>query len=191
MVDVTLADGTTLTATDHHPFWDATTSQFTYAIDLQVGDQVREANGQLLAVANIRSYDENVTAYNLTVNGIHTYYAGVTPILVHNSCIDPSTVRFSQSSVSPTFSAGGTINDLAEGLGNGTINPADVPPIRVVQQGEDLVSLDNRRLLAFQMAGVDVPYVMASPEEAAAEAWKFTSTNGGTSIRIRGVGMWP
>ena len=47
--------------------------------------------------------------------------------------------------------------------------------------------LNNRRLAAFQQAGVPIPYQMATPQRAAAgEAWKFTTQNGGTSIRIRG-----
>jgi Pretoxin HINT domain len=86
MVDVTLADNSKLTATDRHPFWDATTASFTYAIDLHPGDQLREANGGLITITNLVVFDEDVTAYNLTVNGIHTYYAGTTPVLVHNSC---------------------------------------------------------------------------------------------------------
>jgi RHS repeat-associated protein len=86
MVDVGLADGSTISATDHHPFWDATTGEFTYAIDLRPGHQVRQVDGTLLAVAAIRVYDQDLTAYNLTVDGIHTYYAGTTPVLVHNSC---------------------------------------------------------------------------------------------------------
>jgi hypothetical protein len=86
MVDVHLADGTTITATDRHPFWDATAGEFTYAIDLRPGDKVREIDGTLLTIAGTRVYDADVTAYNLTVDGIHTYYAGTTPVLVHNSC---------------------------------------------------------------------------------------------------------
>jgi Pretoxin HINT domain len=86
MVDVGLADGSTISATDHHPFWDATTGEFTYAIDLRPGHQVRQVDSRLLEVAAIRVYDQDLTAYNLTVDGIHTYYAGTTPVLVHNSC---------------------------------------------------------------------------------------------------------
>jgi hypothetical protein len=56
----------------------------------------------------------------------------------------------------------------------------------VVHRGDDVFSLDNRRLEAFRRAGVDIPYRQATPEEAAAEAWKFTTRNGGESIRIRG-----
>jgi hypothetical protein len=40
MVDIRLADGTVITATDRHPFWDASTARFTYAIDLKAGENV-------------------------------------------------------------------------------------------------------------------------------------------------------
>ena len=85
-VAVTLADGSVLTATDHHPIWDATTSTFTDAINLWVGEDLLGANGQLLAITGERIYDQDLTAYNLQIDGIHTYYAGNTPVLVHNSC---------------------------------------------------------------------------------------------------------
>ena len=53
-------------------------------------------------------------------------------------------------------------------------------------------TLDNRRLVAFQQAGVNIPFRMATPAEVAAEAWKLTTTNGGASIIIRqGWGTWP
>lgn len=100
--------------------------------------------------------------------------------------IDPALVRFSQSSISRNFSSGGTIQDLATGLRSGTVNPADIPAIRLVQQDGNLFTLDNRRLWSFQQAEVPIPYRMATPQEAAGEAWKFTTQNGGTSIRVRG-----
>lgn len=100
--------------------------------------------------------------------------------------IDPSKVRFSQSSIKGMFNDGGSIGELAGGLKNGTVKPIDVPPIRLVEKDCKLFSLDNRRLEAFRQAGVDIPYRMATPEEIAAEAWKFTTQNGGTSIRVRG-----
>jgi hypothetical protein len=62
----------------------------------------------------------------------------------------------------------------------------DVPPIRLVEKDGQLFTLDNRRLEAFRRAGVAVPYRMATTEEAAAEAWKFTTQNGGTTMRVRG-----
>ena len=100
--------------------------------------------------------------------------------------IDPFSVGFSQDSISNEFKDGGTIDDLAENLRTGQVNPQDIPSIRVVEQNGQLFTLDNRRLEAFRRAGVSIPYRMASPQEAAAERWKFTTRNGGTSIRIRG-----
>jgi hypothetical protein len=86
MVDIRLADGTKITATDRHPFWDASARRFAYAIDLRAGERVSTADGKALPILATRIYSADVTAYNLTVEGIHTYYAGVTPVLVHNSC---------------------------------------------------------------------------------------------------------
>jgi hypothetical protein len=100
--------------------------------------------------------------------------------------IDPATVRFSQSSISPNFSAGGSVDDLAAGLRGGTVKAGEVPAIRLVEKEGSRFTLDNRRLEAFRRAETPVPYRMATPEEAAAEAWKFTTKNGGTSIRVRG-----
>jgi hypothetical protein len=99
--------------------------------------------------------------------------------------IDSAALRFSQSSISRNFSAGGTIDDLAAGLRSGSVNPADIPAIRLVEKDGNLFTLDNRRLWSFQQAELPVPYRMATPQEAAAEAWKFTTENGGTSIRVR------
>ncbi len=99
--------------------------------------------------------------------------------------IDSAAVRFTQSSISRNFSAGGTIDQLAAGLRSGTIQASNIPAIRLVEKNGNFFSLDNRRLWSFQQAGVPVPYRMATSEEAAAEAWKFTTTNGGNSIRVR------
>ncbi len=112
--------------------------------------------------------------------------------LADEGFINPSSIRFSQNSVSPNFSAGGSIDDLAAGLRNGSVSPADVPQIRIFESNGQWMTLDNRRLVAFQQAGVDVPYRLATAEEIAAQAWKVTTTNGGTSITIRGGGgSWP
>ncbi len=100
--------------------------------------------------------------------------------------MDPALIRFSQSSISPNFSDGGNVEELANALRNGTVKPDSIPPIRVVEKDGQLFTLDNRRLAAFQKAGVWIRYQMATAEEAAREAWKFTTKNGGISIRIRG-----
>ena len=86
MVELAFEDGSVLTATDGHPFWDVSTGLFTDAIDLQAGELVLALDGSTLQVTAVRVYGEDLTAYNLEIAGIHTYYAGETPVLVHNSC---------------------------------------------------------------------------------------------------------
>ncbi len=100
--------------------------------------------------------------------------------------IDPDVVRFSQDSIKGTFKNGGTVDDLAAGLRSGAIKPGDVPAIRVVERDGQLFTLDNRRLEAFRRAGVPIRYRYATPQEAASEAFKFTTRNGGQSVRVRG-----
>lgn len=86
-----------------------------------------------------------------------------------------------------TFRDGTSIDDLAEGLRSGRIRPYDVPAIRIFERDGKLFTLDNRRLEAFRRAGLDVPVRLATPQEIAEAAWKFTTPNEGVSIRIRGV----
>ena len=100
--------------------------------------------------------------------------------------INPNTVRFSQDSAKAAFGKGGSIQEMADALRSGALKPDQVPAIRLVERDGQLFTLDNRRLEAFRRAGVDVPYRMATPEEAARESWKFTTRNDGVSIRIRG-----
>jgi hypothetical protein len=100
--------------------------------------------------------------------------------------MDPNAVRFSQRSISFYFADGRTIDDLAEGLRSGRIRPEDIPPLRLVEKEGLFFTLDNRRLEAFRRAGVDIPWRLTTPEELAREAWKFTTTNQGVSVKVRG-----
>jgi hypothetical protein len=100
--------------------------------------------------------------------------------------IDPFLVRFSQDSARSTFKRGGTIQDMADGLRNGSLNADKILPIRLVERSGTLFTLDNRRLEAFRRAETNVPFRMATPQETADEAWKFSTKNDGISIRIKG-----
>jgi RHS repeat-associated protein len=88
-------DGDVVTTTEDHPFWNATDHEWQRADQLDVGDLVFGADGQLLEVQGLdyRSVRE-ATAYNLTVDGIHTYFVGVgeDTALVHNTCDVPTSV---------------------------------------------------------------------------------------------------
>jgi len=109
--------------------------------------------------------------------------------LAESGTVSPTRIRFSQDSATAEFGNGTSISDMANGLKNGTLDPTSVPPIRLVARDGEIFTLDNRRLIAFQEAGVDVPYRMATPEEIAKEGWKFTTSNGGTSIQLKFPGM--
>jgi len=101
------------------------------------------------------------------------------------SVIDPFLVRFSQRSIRGTFRDGSTIDDLADGLRSGSVPHESISPIRLVNRDGIYFSLDNRRLEAFRRARVDVPHRLATEEEIESERWKFTTSNGGTSIHVR------
>jgi hypothetical protein len=106
--------------------------------------------------------------------------------------LDPATVRFSQDSIKGQFQTGkfGTIDDLAEGLRTGKIDPANIEPIRVVEREGNLVSIDNRRLEAFRRAGVPIRTrrATAAEIEQAERQGKFSAGRlGSDTIRVRGA----
>lgn len=91
MADVTVADDhdtqTVIRTTQNHPFWDATTSQWTRAANLHLGDHLKSTNTTTtVVVVGVRAVTQTNHRYNLTVADLHTYYvmAGNTPVLVHN-----------------------------------------------------------------------------------------------------------
>ncbi|GAA2909869.1 hypothetical protein Acy02nite_89410 [Actinoplanes cyaneus] len=91
--DVTVKDDktgetTVVKATANHPFWNATTGEWTEAKDLKAGDKLRNADGETTqTVAAIKLWTGLKWMDDLTVNNIHTYYvlAGGTAVLVHNN----------------------------------------------------------------------------------------------------------
>lgn len=85
-----LADGSTLTTTEDHPYWSVDDRRFVPADRLTHGEKVLGADGRAVSVVGLllaSSYDG--VAYNLAVDGIHTYHVGKDAILVHNSCAEP------------------------------------------------------------------------------------------------------
>jgi len=78
--------GEVLTATDRHPFWVESQGAYRKAADLRPGDVLREPDGERAAVESVRVLEpEPERVHNLTVAGLHTYYAGKAPVLVHNA----------------------------------------------------------------------------------------------------------
>ncbi|MEV6172883.1 RICIN domain-containing protein [Streptomyces sp. NPDC051954] len=87
LLDVTLADGGRLTSTPGHKFH-VTGRGWILASELRAGDRLRTPEGTLRTVAALHDRQEAAprTVYDLTVSGLHTFYAvaGSTPVLVHN-----------------------------------------------------------------------------------------------------------
>jgi hypothetical protein len=55
--------------------------------DLRPGQTLRTSSGATVTVLRVHRFHQLHSAYNLTVDSLHTYYvlAGATPVLVHNT----------------------------------------------------------------------------------------------------------
>jgi hypothetical protein len=76
-----------LTATDSHPFWSQSRKKWVEAGALRVGELLRTSAGTYVQITAIRSYEDSKRTYDLTVDGLHTYYVevGDSDVLVHNT----------------------------------------------------------------------------------------------------------
>lgn len=76
-----------------------------------------------------------------------------------------------------------TVLGNAEALANGSLNP-NVLRMNVWKDASGKVwTLDHRRLGAFRLSGLqEAPIQWANPS---GQMWKMTTTNGGTSIKLK------
>jgi RHS repeat-associated protein len=114
--------GSTLTTTTHHPFYDRTRAAFVEAANLHVGDELQTPTGTALIAAVQLRHATDIT-YDLTIDGIHTYYviAGTTPVLVHN-CDGEATVNWDPDMGHATITvkpASGSALTTEQGVGGG------------------------------------------------------------------------
>lgn len=113
-----------------------------------------------------------------TKNGIPSSLSGLA---------EPTGIRFTQSSISSTFSDGSSLLDAIGALRSGVLSPSDLPPIRVYEQDGLIYTLDNRRLFVALQAGTMVNITPATTQQVTSQGWKFTTPNQGCIICIRGV----
>ncbi|MCK2216279.1 DUF6531 domain-containing protein [Actinomadura sp. ATCC 31491] len=75
-----------ITATDRHPFWVPALSEWLGAGQLKPGMWLQTSSGTYVQVVAIRLWTSVRYVYNLTTEGLHTYYvlAGGAAVLVHN-----------------------------------------------------------------------------------------------------------
>jgi Pretoxin HINT domain len=74
-----------LQATRMHPFW-VIGKGWTKAKDLQKEDELVDGSGAAVSVTKAWVQNRTTDTFNLTIDGVHTYYvlAGDSPVLVHN-----------------------------------------------------------------------------------------------------------
>lgn len=84
-------DGEVITTTDDHPFWSVTDQRFERADELGPGEHVLDADNRPVRVSGLAAGTERrALAYNLSVEGVHTYHVGDSSLLVHNACKVPN-----------------------------------------------------------------------------------------------------
>ncbi|MFD5816732.1 RHS repeat-associated core domain-containing protein [Streptomyces sp. NPDC127038] len=100
LIDLTVRDKngnlSTLHTTSRHPFWDDSEHAWIPAGDLTVDHRLKTPTNGHLTIAQVEVVPGAADMYNLTVDGLHTYYvlAGETPVLVHNRrCEGPILTR--------------------------------------------------------------------------------------------------
>ncbi|TGL14504.1 polymorphic toxin-type HINT domain-containing protein, partial [Leptospira meyeri] len=85
LFEVKTTKGTTLETTWNHPFWVVNKKAWVEVKDLRVGDVLALADGALVEISHIRSYDvEPTKVYNFEVEDNHSYFVGEDGVLVHN-----------------------------------------------------------------------------------------------------------
>jgi hypothetical protein len=88
VLDLELEDGSRITTTEDHSYWNATDQRWEQIQQFDPGDRLGTPTGRTIAVrALVWPTMQIETAYNLTVADLHTYYvlAGPSPVLVHNT----------------------------------------------------------------------------------------------------------
>jgi RHS repeat-associated protein len=90
LLQLSTEDGSTVTTTEDHPFYNATDHAWERADELDRGDTLLTATGGRTRVSGLLAATLHIgRAYNLTVDGLHTYHVliGAAAVLVHNDCI--------------------------------------------------------------------------------------------------------
>ena len=83
LVQIRLDDGSTLESTVSHPFW-VVGDGWRIAGDLREGMNLFGIDGKEHSVVSVSRRETLATVYNFEVDELHNYFAGATPVLVHN-----------------------------------------------------------------------------------------------------------
>ena len=116
----------TITGTRNHPYYDQSIGAFVNAANLKHNDRLQSIETSTNAtVLSIENYTGHMVTYDLTIDGLHTYYveAGTTPVLVHNSdCMAPMLDDKSEAYVRMKHFTGGPNLDKTKGVFNDDVD---------------------------------------------------------------------
>ncbi len=126
--------GDIVRTTEDHPFWNDTDREWQRADQLDAGDFVLTADGRRVKVGVLVGSAGRGSAYNFTVEGLHTYHVlfGTDAVLVHNTCrfVDGQRVTTSEALTEAERWLGSGYKDM----GGGRYVSAD--GTRVVRMGD-------------------------------------------------------
>lgn len=115
MIDLAV-EGETITTTEDHPFWSVTDQRFERADELDAGEKVQAAGGHALTVVGLElATSRTEVAFNLEVEGIHTYHVGEQGALVHNACAEPFLDDAGEAYVRAKHTDSGELRDPTKG----------------------------------------------------------------------------
>ncbi|MGY0235398.1 polymorphic toxin-type HINT domain-containing protein [Longispora urticae] len=181
LVDVTVAGGGTVTATEGHPFWSVDRSRWVDAGELRVGEHLRGPDGAAVAVTGVRPYSGTLTVHNLTVAGLRTFYvlAGPAAVLTHN-CDPDLAARTAMANTGLRPGRGGKAETTEAGLAYGKHqlhpNEPNNPKRFLPRVGDRTRDLD--------LAGQKLLDEIALHPKGVAERITGGAQNGGTRIVI-------
>lgn len=147
-----------IVTTEDHSFWSASDRTFKRADDLSVGENVLGDGWSTVVVRNLGAASPAAgMAYNLSIDGIHTYHVGTAAILVHNDCgptAPPSAFTRTES-----LSGRGSAREVKEIASSMASDGWQGPPIDIVEhQGMRIIVDGHHRVAAARVAGIEVPY---------------------------------
>eukprot|EP01084_Bolivina_argentea_P247627 414262_1 len=96
-------------------------------------------------------------------------------------------IRYSQDTISDTFGDGKSLKRTIDTLKSGKIKPENIKQIRVGRYNGHYTTIDNRRLYCFKQSNIKKIKVKYIHDIGNLPDFrdKYTSNNGGTSIKIR------
>lgn len=115
VVNVALASGVEIHATEKHPFFSADRHTWVAAASLQLGERIATDNG-IAQVDSVKSLEGSFTVYNLEVDRLHTYLVSEANALVHNNGCAAQDPLLRQMAARLEQAAAGNGFDLALGL---------------------------------------------------------------------------